>query len=246
MFIYPAITHYKELWRVEERARSGCLKSVRAEAAIKTVRERIRRNPFWKQNSMSWKLNILTQSSCAPSRTIYTWQRISPQRDTSSLPLWRKSDGQEQSISSSGTPRMGMKTSSSRTRKFSPLRSSITTSTTRFMFKRPLRCVLRMQEAINLPTPWFGGGCPIRGWHLIIFVRKVWKLVPKCIKRMCYKELWNLLTRLSSVVRNGSPSNTKLPPTRPRRLKSGSGGMFRPPLALRIRPWGVRPQPPGL
>jgi hypothetical protein len=48
MFICPAIKHYKELWRVEYRAWSGRLKSVRAEAAIKTVRERIRRNPFWK------------------------------------------------------------------------------------------------------------------------------------------------------------------------------------------------------
>jgi len=36
-------------------------------------------------------------------------------------------------------------------------------------------------------------GCPIRGWHLFIFVRKGWKLVPRCIKRMCYKKLWNLL-----------------------------------------------------
>jgi hypothetical protein len=53
MFIYPAIKHYKELWRVEDRARSGCLKSVRAEAFIKTVRERICRNPLWKQKIMS-------------------------------------------------------------------------------------------------------------------------------------------------------------------------------------------------
>jgi hypothetical protein len=36
MFIYWAIKHYKELWRVEDRARSGRLKSVRAKAAIKT------------------------------------------------------------------------------------------------------------------------------------------------------------------------------------------------------------------
>ena len=41
MFIYLAIKHYKELWRVEYGAHSGHLKSVRAEAAIKTVRERI-------------------------------------------------------------------------------------------------------------------------------------------------------------------------------------------------------------
>ena len=72
MFIYPAIKHYKELWGVDDRARSECLKSVRAEAAIKTVRERIHRNPFWKQKIMSRKVNISTQSSRASSGTIYT------------------------------------------------------------------------------------------------------------------------------------------------------------------------------
>ena len=35
MFIRPAIKHNKELWRVEDRARSEHMKSVRAEAAIK-------------------------------------------------------------------------------------------------------------------------------------------------------------------------------------------------------------------
>jgi len=43
-FVYREIKRYKEFWGDEDRARSGCLKSVRAEAAIKTVRERIRRN----------------------------------------------------------------------------------------------------------------------------------------------------------------------------------------------------------
>ena len=55
MFIYPAIKRYKKFWRVEDRARSGHLKSVRAEAAIKTVQERICRNPLWKQKIMSLK-----------------------------------------------------------------------------------------------------------------------------------------------------------------------------------------------
>jgi hypothetical protein len=72
MFIYPAIKHYKELWRVEDRARSERLKSVRAEAAVKTVREQIRRNLLWKQKIMSRALNISTQSSRASSGTIYT------------------------------------------------------------------------------------------------------------------------------------------------------------------------------
>jgi len=48
MFTYPEIKHYKELWKVEDRAQSERLKSVRSEAAIKTVWEWIRRNLFWK------------------------------------------------------------------------------------------------------------------------------------------------------------------------------------------------------
>jgi len=60
MFIYPAIKHYKELWMVEDRACSGRLKSVRAQAAIKTVWEWIRRNQLWKEKIISHKLNIST------------------------------------------------------------------------------------------------------------------------------------------------------------------------------------------
>jgi hypothetical protein len=111
------------------------------------------------------------------------------------------------------------------------------------MLKRPLRCVLRVQEAITLPVSWFGGCCPIRGWHLFIFVRKVWKLVLACIKRMYYKELWNLVTQLSSMVRNGSSSRTQLLPTRPRRLISGCGGTFQPLSVPRIGPRGVQTSP---
>jgi len=36
--IHRAIKCYKELWGVENRARSGCLKNVRPEATITTVR----------------------------------------------------------------------------------------------------------------------------------------------------------------------------------------------------------------
>jgi len=71
MFVYPAIKPFKELWRVEGRARSGRLKSVRAEAAIKTVRSgfaEIRSG----NKIVPRKLNISTQSSRASSGTIYT------------------------------------------------------------------------------------------------------------------------------------------------------------------------------
>ena len=43
MFINRAIKRYEELWRVEDRAQSGRLKILRAQASIKTVRERILR-----------------------------------------------------------------------------------------------------------------------------------------------------------------------------------------------------------
>ena len=117
--------YYKELWCVEGRARAGCLKSVRAEASIKTVRERIRRNPVRKQ-IMSLELNISTQSSHASSGMIYTRERISTQRDTSYSCFEGDPTDKSKSISSSGTLRTGTKTSS-RTRNFPPSRSSITT-----------------------------------------------------------------------------------------------------------------------
>ena len=220
MFIYRVIKHYKEIWRVEDRARSGSLESVRAETAIKTVRERIRRNPLWKQKIMSPNWTYRPSSG-----TIYTWECPSAQTDASLLLLWRQSDGQEQNVSSSGTSRAGTKTSSSWTRKCSPSKSSITTSTTRFMLKRPLRCVLRVQVATTLPTSWFDGGCRIRGWHLFTFARKMWQLVSDCIKGTCYKELWNILTWLSSVVRNGSSSRTQFLPTRPDDLGVAAGNV---------------------
>jgi transposase len=72
MFIYRAIEHFKELRRVEDRARLGRLKYMRPEAAIKIVRERIRRNPLWKQKIISRKLNISTRSCRASSWAIYT------------------------------------------------------------------------------------------------------------------------------------------------------------------------------
>jgi hypothetical protein len=72
MFIYTAIKHFKELWRVQDRAQPGRLKSLRAEAAIKTVWKQIRRNLLWKQKIMSRRLNISAQSSRASSGAIYT------------------------------------------------------------------------------------------------------------------------------------------------------------------------------
>ena len=68
MFIYWSIKRYEELWRVEDRAQSGCLKSLRAQVAIKIVQEWIRWNLLWKQKIMSQDLNILTRSISRPNR----------------------------------------------------------------------------------------------------------------------------------------------------------------------------------
>jgi len=62
MFIYLAIKLYEDLWRVEDRARSERLKSLRVQDDIKTVRQRIRRNPLWERKIMSREQNISTQS----------------------------------------------------------------------------------------------------------------------------------------------------------------------------------------
>jgi hypothetical protein len=62
MFIYLAIKCYKELQRVEDRAQSGQLRSVRTEATIKRAQEWICRNLLWKQKSLSRELNILARS----------------------------------------------------------------------------------------------------------------------------------------------------------------------------------------
>jgi hypothetical protein len=63
-FVYQGLKHYKEIWGVEDRACSVRLKSVRAEAAIKTVRERIRRNPLWKKDRVPRAEHIDPIKSC--------------------------------------------------------------------------------------------------------------------------------------------------------------------------------------
>ena len=186
---------------------------------------------------MSWELDISTQSSCASSGTIYTWQH------TSLLLLWRRSDRHEQSFSSSGTLRMGMRTSSSLTRNFSPSRSSITTRTTRFMLKHPLRCNLRVQGCHHpsyVMVWWEVSHQGVTHLH-----KKGVKLVPQCNKRTCYKELWNSLTWPSSVVRSGSSSRTQfLPKSQDNSgvvMNERSGLYQHQGLALRES----KPQPPG-
>ena len=112
---------------------------------------------------MSREMNISNQSSRASSGTIYTWERTSAQRANALLLLWRRSDGQEQSVSTSGTLRTGKKISSSRTRNISTSKSSITTRKTWFILKVPWGAFCGCRDATTLPTSWFVGSCPISG-----------------------------------------------------------------------------------
>ena len=174
-----------------------------------------------------------------------TWERTATQRDHSLLLLWSRSDGQEQSVSSSGTRRTGTKISSSPTRK-SSLSSSSTTTRTRFMPKRPLRYIASVHGG---PLPsyvmvWWGGGVSNQRVTHLHFCEKGMERVPECINMTCYKELLNLLTWPSSVVRNGSSSKTQFLPTRPRQLRSGCGGTFWPSSVPRIGPHGVQTSTP--
>jgi hypothetical protein len=68
--------------------------------------------------------------------------------------------------------------------------------------------------------------------------------VSRCTKRMCYKELWKVLTWPCSVVRNGSSSRTQFLPKRPRQLGSGCGGTCCPSSVPRIGPGGVESSKP--
>ena len=72
------------------------------------------------------------------------------------------------------------------------------------------------------------------------FCKEGVKLVSECIKRTCYKVLWNILTWPSSVVRNGSSSGTQYLPKRRRQLRSGCGGTFWPSSAPRSGFRGVQ------
>ena len=238
LFICQAIKHHEELWRVEDRAQLGRLKSLRAQATIKTLWDWIRQNPLWKRKIMSRELNNQPNQCCASSETINPWECTSPQMDTSLLLLWRRSDGQEQSVSTSGMLRTGTKTSSSRTRKSSPSRSSTNTRTTRFMLKHPVRWrkMFWGHYPSHIMVWWEVSHQGVTHLH---FYKKEVKLVSECVRRTCYKELWNILRWPTSVVKNGSSSRTQFLPKRPRQLRSGCGGTFWPLSASRFGFRGV-------
>lgn len=61
-FIYRAIERFNETSGIDDRARTGRPRTVRTVSAIKTVQERIRRNPLRKPTILSRELEISTRS----------------------------------------------------------------------------------------------------------------------------------------------------------------------------------------
>jgi len=149
------------------------------------------------------------------------------------------------SISSSGMLRTGMKTSSSWLRNFSPSRSSIRIRTTRFMLKRPLRCILRVQ-----------------GYHHPSYVMIWWEVSHQGViyLHFCkkggengvrvYQEdvLQGVVKQLNMTLFSGQEcvfQQDSVPAQKPRQLRTGCRGTFRSLSALRIGPRRVQTSTPG-
>lgn len=203
MFIYPAIKHSKELWRAE----NGSVRTHEKRegwSSYQNSRQRTHQYPLWKHKITSPKLNIPTQlrlvrdDLCMTAHLCSEGHHLTPALKE----IWRP----RANVSSSGMPRTGTKTYPSWMRKFSPSRSSITTSTARFMLKCPLRCVLRVQEGHRPSYIMVWWEVFHQGVTHLHFCKEGVKLVSECIKRTCYKELWNILTWPSSMIRNWSSS----------------------------------------
>jgi len=188
-------------------------------------------------------MKISTQSSHASSGTIYTWARPSAQRAKSLLLLWSRYDGQEQRVSSSGTLRTGKKISSLLKRNISPSKSSITTRKTWFIHKVPWGAFCGCRDAINLPTSWFVGSCPISG-DTSSFLHERDETAVRV-----YQEdvLHGAVKQFNMTVFsgwNGSSSRTQFPPKRHDEsgVTAEEHSGHRRGLALGLS----RPQPPGL
>ena len=96
--------------------------------------------------------------------------------------------------------------------KFFTIEEQYNNRTTGFMLKRPLRCILRVHGCHHPSYVLVSWEVPHQGVTHHHFCKKGVKLVSECIKRTCYKELWNSLTWPSTVVRNGSSSRTQFLP----------------------------------
>ena len=189
-FVYRAIKRYKELWRVEDRAWSGHLSSVRAEAAIRTVQEQICRKLLWKQKIMARELNILTQPMSrlrnnqhmrAHGRSmghlltpaLKEIQRTRAER----LLQWHAKNGHE------NIPFLDEKIFTEE--QYNHQKNKIYAQMSHEV-KNNVPRVQRGHHPFCVMVCW---GVPHQGVTPLHFCKKGVKLVPKHIKTMCFKEL---------------------------------------------------------
>jgi len=185
-FIYQAIKPYKELWGFADRAWSGCLKSVRAEATIKTVADSPK-STLETEDHVPRAEHINPIKSCLIRDDLHVKAHLRSkghlltpalkeirQTRAERLPQWYAKNRHKNILFTDEN--------------FSPSRNNITTRT-RFMLKYPLRCILRVQGCHHPSYIMVWWEVSHQGVTHLHFCKKGVKLVSECIKRMCYKEL---------------------------------------------------------
>ena len=211
------------------------------------VREQIHRNPLWKQKIMSRELNILTQLRSCLIRDVQHIECTTTQRDTSlllalkeirriraeHLHWWHTRKGHENNLFTDEKI-FTIK------EQYNHQKNKISVQTSHEVKEN----VLRVQVGHHFSFIMVWWEVSHQGMTHLNFCKKGVKLVSECIKRTCYKELWNILTWPSSVVRNGSFSRTQFLPKRPFQLMCGCGETFWPSSALRIGLRGVQTSHP--
>ena len=154
MFIYRASKHYKELWRVENRTRSGHPRKVRTETTLKTVWEWLRWNPLRKQKIMSRGLNISARlMSCLIRDDLHMtayWQLKGHLLTCALKEIWK-----------------------TRAQRLFQLHAENGHKNIFFTDEK----IFTIKEQYNHSTSWFSGGDPSGGDTSSFFARKVWKPV---------------------------------------------------------------------
>jgi hypothetical protein len=190
--VYRAVKPYKELWGVEDRARSGRPRCVRTKTAMKTVQKRVRRNPLQKQNSLSREKNIsprlmsrlvrddLHTTACRRSKGhlhTLTLKEIRQTR-TEHLLQWQAENGHENNLFT------GEKIFTIE-EQYNQQKDNIYAQTSHEVKEN----VLRVQGGHHFSYIMVWWEVSHQGMTHLHFCKKVVKLVSKCIKRTCYKKL---------------------------------------------------------
>jgi len=192
MYICWAVKCYEELWRVADRAQSGHLKSLRAETTIKTVWEHIHQNLLWKQKIMSRELNILTRSMFRIIRNdlhmrVHRYSKGHILTPTLKAVRWTRAERLLQCHAENAHKNILFTDENIFTieEQYNCQNNKIYAQTSPVVKEN----VPRFQGGHHPPYVMVLWGLSHQGVTPLHFYKKGVKLVPKCIKRMYYKEL---------------------------------------------------------